>query len=257
MDGMATPSPTPMAALASSRAGSPILAAMGVRQVAKDHHTTPNPSTSFPPTLSAQTPPAICVSKYPQKKELCTNPTVVESQPNSWAMGRMATLRLTRSMLQSRKARKQSVTTVHLLLHGARAAPGAASEAMAQVSTRRGIPPPCIRPRHLEPLASHVRWHGLFLLLLACTTGACKPLVRSNALEDVAMPTRRSKPNTSALSPFELTPNLRTRGVRHGGETVPVNLGFRDATPSPDVHPELTSGFPWVRPTRADVNLVG
>jgi hypothetical protein len=40
------------------------LAARGVRIVASDHHTTPNPSTSLPPNLSAQIPPRICSSSF-------------------------------------------------------------------------------------------------------------------------------------------------------------------------------------------------
>lgn len=52
-------SPIPMKARMISKKGSPILAAMGVKIVAIDHQTTPNPSTRFPPSLSAQIPPAI------------------------------------------------------------------------------------------------------------------------------------------------------------------------------------------------------
>ena len=51
-------SPIPMKARTTSKKGKPTLAAMGVRAVAIDHHTTPNPKTAFPPTVSAQIPPA-------------------------------------------------------------------------------------------------------------------------------------------------------------------------------------------------------
>lgn len=63
--GMATPSPTPMHARANKRAGRPKLAARGVKTVAMLHQMTPNPSTVLPPYLSAHTPPATCVVKYP------------------------------------------------------------------------------------------------------------------------------------------------------------------------------------------------
>lgn len=53
-------SPIPMKARTTSRKGNPTLAAIGVRAVAMDHQTTPNPKTSFPPKVSAQMPPAIC-----------------------------------------------------------------------------------------------------------------------------------------------------------------------------------------------------
>lgn len=46
-----------------SKNGSPILAAIGVKTVAIDHQTTPKPSTSFPPTLSAHIPPTIYAMK--------------------------------------------------------------------------------------------------------------------------------------------------------------------------------------------------
>ncbi len=56
-------SPIPMKARTTSRKGNPILAAIGVRIVAIDHQTTPNPNTFFPPTVSAHIPPAICHSQ--------------------------------------------------------------------------------------------------------------------------------------------------------------------------------------------------
>ena len=58
MDGMATPSPMPMQALAASSAGSPNRAAKGVSTVASDHQITPKPRMRLPPYLSAHTPPA-------------------------------------------------------------------------------------------------------------------------------------------------------------------------------------------------------
>ena len=59
---MATPSPTPIIAREKSSTGMPMLAAMGVITVAMLHHTTPNPSTFFPPILSASSPPPTCVA---------------------------------------------------------------------------------------------------------------------------------------------------------------------------------------------------
>lgn len=50
-----------------SKNGSPILAAIGVKTVAIDHQTTPKPSTSFPPTLSAHIPPTIYAMKNVKK----------------------------------------------------------------------------------------------------------------------------------------------------------------------------------------------
>jgi hypothetical protein len=47
-----------MKARTTSRKGNPTLAATGVRIVAMDHQMTPNPKTFFPPTVSAQLPPA-------------------------------------------------------------------------------------------------------------------------------------------------------------------------------------------------------
>mmetsp|Transcript_19014 Transcript_19014/g.48297 ORF Transcript_19014/g.48297 Transcript_19014/m.48297 type:complete len:290 (+) Transcript_19014:1348-2217(+) len=117
MAGMATPSPIPMSARAAHSGTSPADAAAGVRAVAMDHHTTPAPSTSLPPNLSAHTPPATCVTRYPQKKEDCTRPTVALSHPYCAFMGRMATAMLTRSMLHSMKAKKHRATMLHLLLH--------------------------------------------------------------------------------------------------------------------------------------------
>ena len=52
-------SPIPIKARMTSKKGSPSLAAIGVKTVAIDHQITPNPNTSFPPTLSAHIPPAI------------------------------------------------------------------------------------------------------------------------------------------------------------------------------------------------------
>lgn len=52
-------SPIPITARATSKKGSPNFAATGVKAVAKDHQTTPNPKTRFPPTVSAHIPPAI------------------------------------------------------------------------------------------------------------------------------------------------------------------------------------------------------
>lgn len=53
-------SPTPMKARVTRRNGNPSFAAKGVRAVAIDHQMTPKPRTVFPPTVSAQIPPAIC-----------------------------------------------------------------------------------------------------------------------------------------------------------------------------------------------------
>ena len=52
------------------------------------------------------------MSETHQKKDDCTMPTVPGFQPNSFDMGRTAMLMLTRSMLHSMKAAKQSPTTV-------------------------------------------------------------------------------------------------------------------------------------------------
>lgn len=54
-----------MKARATRRKGNPSLAATGVRIVAMDHQTTPNPNTCFPPTVSAHIPPAICNKHLP------------------------------------------------------------------------------------------------------------------------------------------------------------------------------------------------
>lgn len=48
-----------MKARIASKKGSPMRAAIGVKTVAIDHHTTPKPNTSFPPILSAHMPPTI------------------------------------------------------------------------------------------------------------------------------------------------------------------------------------------------------
>mmetsp|Transcript_28317 Transcript_28317/g.92451 ORF Transcript_28317/g.92451 Transcript_28317/m.92451 type:complete len:241 (-) Transcript_28317:315-1037(-) len=109
--GIATPSPTPMHARAARSAGKPSRAAIGVSIVATDHHTTPNPSTAFPPTRSANTPPATCVSRYPQKKLLCTNPIVACDHPNSSAIGSTAMDMFTLSILHSKNAVKHIPTT--------------------------------------------------------------------------------------------------------------------------------------------------
>lgn len=53
-----------MKARTTRRKGRPSLAATGVRAVAIDHQTTPKPSTVFPPTVSAQIPPAIWIMGY-------------------------------------------------------------------------------------------------------------------------------------------------------------------------------------------------
>lgn len=52
-----------------------------------------------------------------QKKEDCTMPMVAVSQPYCFAIGRMAMLMLTRSMLHSMKATKHSPMIVHLRFH--------------------------------------------------------------------------------------------------------------------------------------------
>lgn len=53
-------SPMPMKARTNSKKGKPSFAAIGVRAVAMDHQTTPNPSTVLPPIVSAHIPPATC-----------------------------------------------------------------------------------------------------------------------------------------------------------------------------------------------------
>jgi hypothetical protein len=53
-----------MKARTTSKKGNPNLAAMGVRTVAIDHQTTPNPRTAFPPTVSAHMPPATFSQNY-------------------------------------------------------------------------------------------------------------------------------------------------------------------------------------------------
>ena len=68
MAGIATPSPMPMHARAASSTGSPICAAKGVAMVAIDHQTTPKPRMRLPPNLSAHTPPATWVSRYPLRQ---------------------------------------------------------------------------------------------------------------------------------------------------------------------------------------------
>mmetsp|Transcript_2369 Transcript_2369/g.6385 ORF Transcript_2369/g.6385 Transcript_2369/m.6385 type:complete len:335 (-) Transcript_2369:531-1535(-) len=109
--GMATPSPIPIMTRTNARTEIPMPAANGVSAVASDHHTTPRPSTYFPPYLSARTPPSTCVHRYPQKKDDCMIPCVTPSHPYVADMGMMATDMLTRSMLHSMKATKQRVTT--------------------------------------------------------------------------------------------------------------------------------------------------
>lgn len=59
-----------MKARITSKNGSPILAATGVKTVAIDHQTTPKPSTSFPPSLSAHMPPTICATENVKKLQL-------------------------------------------------------------------------------------------------------------------------------------------------------------------------------------------
>jgi hypothetical protein len=128
--GIATPSPTPIMARAASSTGSPICAANGVSTVAMDHHTTPNPRTFLPPYRSAQTPPATCVSRYPQKKLDCTRPTVCVSQPYCAAIGMIATAMLTRSRLHAQNATKH-ISTIQVrraCSHEAGAAGGLSSE---------------------------------------------------------------------------------------------------------------------------------
>lgn len=66
--GEAPTSPIPMKARTTRRKGNPSLAATGVRAVAIDHQSTPNPRTSFPPTVSAHMPPATCHTKLPSSK---------------------------------------------------------------------------------------------------------------------------------------------------------------------------------------------
>lgn len=48
-----------MKARTMSKKGNPNFAATGVRIVATDHQMTPKANTRFPPTVSAQMPPAI------------------------------------------------------------------------------------------------------------------------------------------------------------------------------------------------------
>ena len=82
MAGMATPSPTPMHARANSSAGRPSEAARGVRAVAMLHQMTPKPSTALPPYLSAHTPPATCVVRYPLKYTSCMLTVVGKRAPD-------------------------------------------------------------------------------------------------------------------------------------------------------------------------------
>lgn len=49
-----------------SKNGRPIFAATGVKIVAMDHQTTPKPSTTLPPILSAHMPPAIFTNRNPK-----------------------------------------------------------------------------------------------------------------------------------------------------------------------------------------------
>jgi hypothetical protein len=53
--------------------GKPSCAARGVNAVATDHQMTPNPRIGLPPNLSAHTPPATWVSRYPLQQEKGTS----------------------------------------------------------------------------------------------------------------------------------------------------------------------------------------
>eukprot|EP00894_Picocystis_sp_ML_P001810 jgi/Pico_ML_1/52327/g3047.t1 len=73
--------------------------------VARDHSNTPAGSTTFPESLEANHPPGSWDTAYPQKKEDWMIPAVPADHPNSLAMGRMATLMFTLSMLQMTNAK--------------------------------------------------------------------------------------------------------------------------------------------------------
>jgi len=62
-------SPSPQTTLARQRQYLWVLAAAGVRTVAKPAKNNPSPSGHFPPYLWVKIPPGIWVRTYPQKKE--------------------------------------------------------------------------------------------------------------------------------------------------------------------------------------------
>lgn len=97
---------------ASNKTGSDIDAASGVRMVQRDQMKTPVASTGRPPWMSAILPAGIWVVMYPRKKKDWMRPTVESDQLYLRDMGRMATERFMRSMLQITKERKQCTMTL-------------------------------------------------------------------------------------------------------------------------------------------------
>lgn len=69
MDGRATPSASPKKVRTAKRLAVEWLAAHGVRRVAKDHKTTPQAITLFPPYLSTNAPPITDENMYPHRND--------------------------------------------------------------------------------------------------------------------------------------------------------------------------------------------
>lgn len=69
MEGRATPSASPKKARTAKRLVVELLAAQGVRRVAKDHRATPHAITRFPPYLSTKAPPITDEKIYPHRND--------------------------------------------------------------------------------------------------------------------------------------------------------------------------------------------
>lgn len=71
MQGIATPSATPMRTRTVSSIAMECLAAQGVASVATDHAAAPHAITTLPPYRSASIPPGIGEIRYPHRNEDC------------------------------------------------------------------------------------------------------------------------------------------------------------------------------------------
>ena len=105
MHGNATPSPKPITTRHKHRKGMDfVVAANGVAIVANDQMSKPPNNTLAPPILSANTPPNIGVSAYPNKKDDCIKPNTLTSHPFILDMGKPAMDIITRSALHKSNA---------------------------------------------------------------------------------------------------------------------------------------------------------
>lgn len=103
----ATASPDPTKARDRHSVGK-VAAAKGRMAVPSENTPTPRGRMFRPLNLDESCPPGICISKKPQKKDDCIKPATLGLQPKSSAIGMIAMLMFTLSILLHMKAKHEA-----------------------------------------------------------------------------------------------------------------------------------------------------